>query len=514
VLLAAFAAAALAADASIVEVVMNKPPSVVAAPAAPDAIAGFVVLRGAGLPPLLPETVDVRQPLTLEAAFACRTRERVSLSATVDWGDSTVGPAVARLDRTAPAWLKAPASLAGLALEQAQQGALTAAHAYAAAEMYTVTVTLNVVRASDGRSTSFTRSHRLRVRDPALAEQPWRFDIGPLTTTCADGQPCNFPLALDARMEAHAGFRFGSSWRAGQTARWDWGDGTSGAGTVSATGGAGRASGFHSYAKGGRFKVTLTVAARHNDGTPEARTQTIDLVAADVGIDALTPPPGALPAGLPADFQATYRYADVARKRRATWTWGDGPSAAGELSERDGVGTVSGRHTFAKAGVYKVELTIADGLAEVASAIEVTVSSPGRVAASGTIPCPAGVFVADRKRAGTAHLELHARHDGAAPDGSFRLSGPAFEFVAERFESLAVSKTEAHATGTGTLNGERPYSFTVDVWTVPAAEGRPETPLARVRILDVAKQQPVFDNDVFDGALQAMTGASIRFVAQ
>jgi len=176
------------------------------------------------------------------------------------------------------------------------------------------------------------------------------------------------------------------------------------------------------------------------------------------------------------------------------------------------VGSVFGQHTFPKAGVYKVQLAITDGLAEVTASAEVTVSSPGRVSASGTIPCPAGVFVSDKKRTGQAQLELNARHDGAAPSGVFRLSAPGFDFVADRFESLAIAKSEAHAAGTGTLNGQGPYSFSVDVWTANA--GETEVPLARIRIHDLAQQRAVFDNDVFDGALQSMTGATMSFAAQ
>jgi hypothetical protein len=514
VLLAALANAALAAEGPIVELVMNQPPSIVGAPpASSPPFAGFIAWRGGRLPPMAPEQVDVRRPLGLEAVFACRTAERVTLGARVDWGDGASGPATIVSEPAAPAWLKTPAELAALGASRPQQGRITATHEYAVAEMYTIRLTLEVTRESDGVKTSFVRAHRLRVRDPALAEQPWRFEIGPITAVCANGEPCNFPLELDATMEARAPFRFGPSWLAGQTARWDWGDGKPGPGTVSATGGVGRAIGTHAYTRGGKYKVTLTLSARHKDGTPESRTQTIDLVAADVALDAVVPPSGPLSAGFPADFRGTFRYGDPKRQRRATWTWGDGRSAAGELSERDGVGSVFGQHTFPKAGVYKVRLAIADGLAEVTTAAEVTVSSPGSVSATGTIPCPAGVFITDKKRSGSVQLELSGRHDGAVPSGTFRLTGAGFEFTAERFDSLAIGKSEAHAAGNGTLNGRGPYSFNIDVWTAAGQDGQAEIPLARIRIQDLAQQREVFDNDVFDGALQSMTGASLTFTA-
>jgi hypothetical protein len=506
------AASASAAVPGLVELVANRPPTVV--PPAPPSVTGFIALRGAGVPALAPEEIDTRKPLAVAAAFACRTTDRVRVTATVDWGDGATGPAAVTLDPGAPAWLAVPPTVATVPSTNAQYGKAAATHEYAAAELYNVRVTFTLTREGDGAAATFVRLHRLRVRDPALANQPWRFDLDIIRLRCNEGTSCDFPLPLATRINTEADYRFGVSWLATHTARWDWGDGTSEDGVASSRAGVGRASGTHVFAKGGRYKVKLTLNARHKDGTPESRTQPFDMIVSDMAIDDLGGPPGAVSTGVPVEFHAAYRFTDPKRKRKAVWSWGDGKQSPGELSERNGQGTVHAEHTFTRAGVIKVKLALSDGETEIGGSVELTVSSPGSVNATGTLPFAAGVLVVDPKASGQAQLSLNARHDGTSPSGGFRLSGPGFELQSEQIETLAIGKTEAHATGTATFNGQRPYSFSVDVWTSPAAEGRPEMHMARVRVQDLARQRPIFDNDVFDGALQPLTGARLQFTAQ
>jgi PKD repeat protein len=495
----------------LVEIVSDKPAAVMTTTppgARPVPFTGYVALRGSTVPPMGAEQVDVRTPWALSAAFACRTPGKVKVTAAVEWGDGARGEAAVTPEKTAPAWLVVPSTLTSVAASDVFYGRLAATHAYASADLYTVRVTLQVT-SDAGAMSSFVRTQRVRVRDAALAQQPWLFDLEGLSLLCADGQPCAFPLALDSRVTAQARFRFGPAWQSGQTARWEWGDGVASAGQVTGSGGLGRVMGPHTYMKGGKYPLRLTVTGRYKDGSTDSRVQTLDLIVADVAIDDIAAPPGGIPKGLPAEFQTSYRYTDAQRQRKATWAWGDGTSTAGQLSERSGVGSVFAQHSFAKAGLYKVTLTIADGQSETSASASVTVSAPGSVNASGALACPAGVFVGNAKATGPARLELNARHDGAAPSGTFRLTANGFDFQSEQITTLAISGTQATASGTGTFNGQRPFSFDVDVWATPAADGRPAQKWARVRITDQAKQKGVFDNDVFDGALQPMADGRV-----
>ena len=504
-------AVVLAAVPGLVEVLGNRPPALV--PSAEKTITGFCAIRGAAVPPAAAEQVDVRQPLAVEAAFACRLPAGLKLSASVDWGDGSHGPATVEPDKRTPAWLLLPPAVASIAAPSAVSGKLVAAHPYASAELYTVRITLQVARA-DGAVSSFSRTHRLRVRDPSAAHQPWRFDLEAIMVNCGEQQACDFPAPLGTRINAEAVFKFGPSWLASHSARWDWGDGKSEDVPATSRGGVGRAAASHVYTKGGRFKLRLALTGRHKDGTPDAKTQTFDVVVADMAIDELAGPPGPVAGGYPVDLQATFRYSDPKRTRRAKWEWGDGVTSDGELSERSGMGTAFGQHTYKKAGVYKAKLVLADGEGQATAAVEVTVTSPGSVTATGSIPCPAGVLIGNPDASGQAQMTLSARHDGAAASGTFRLAGPGFEFQSEHLESLAISPKEARVSGLGALNGRRPYSFTLDVWSASRAEGQPEQPLARLRIFDAATRRPVFDNDVFDGALQPMVGAKLSFVVE
>lgn len=44
----------------------------------------------------------------------------------------------------------------------------------------------------------------------------------------------------------------------------------------------------------------------------------------------------------------------------ARWTWGDGKSNSGELTEVNGAGTAKGNHVYKKVGTYTITLRITD----------------------------------------------------------------------------------------------------------------------------------------------------------
>lgn len=57
-------------------------------------------------------------------------------------------------------------------------------------------------------------------------------------------------------------------------------------------------------------------------------------------------------------FYAGFRNADPRSSHKAVWFWGDGSKNAGIVSERHGVGSVSGQHAYRAAGSYTVRLTV------------------------------------------------------------------------------------------------------------------------------------------------------------
>lgn len=57
-------------------------------------------------------------------------------------------------------------------------------------------------------------------------------------------------------------------------------------------------------------------------------------------------------------FSAAFRDANPRNTHKAVWSWGDGNKTWGTVSEKNGVGSVSGQHAYRAAGSYKLRLTV------------------------------------------------------------------------------------------------------------------------------------------------------------
>jgi uncharacterized repeat protein (TIGR01451 family) len=164
---------------------------------------------------------------------------------------------------------------------------------------------------------------------------------------------------------------------ANYTAVITWGDGTSSAGTVVATGpGAFSIRGTHTYLEEGSFSIWTVLTASLNDAVAFTTTATV----ADAALhpQGLTLPPTRLPAF--AGAVATFTDDDpggVASDYTATINWGDGTTTAGVVSAQ-GIGfKVSGAHTFGE-GKFTITTSIKDAGAPavVTSMITVDMTPP------------------------------------------------------------------------------------------------------------------------------------------
>ena len=59
-------------------------------------------------------------------------------------------------------------------------------------------------------------------------------------------------------------------------------------------------------------------------------------------------------------FSAGFKDVDPGDSHQAVWSWGDGSTTVGTVSEARGTGSVSGQHAFRKNGSYTVRLTLTD----------------------------------------------------------------------------------------------------------------------------------------------------------
>ncbi|HUY36366.1 MAG TPA: DUF4214 domain-containing protein [Pirellulales bacterium] len=145
------------------------------------------------------------------------------------------------------------------------------------------------------------------------------------------------------------------------TATVDWGDGSSSAGTIAASGGGFKVSGSHAYAEDGTFAVKTTIADAGGGtatagGTANITEQAISGTAlavngfersplAQVALATFSHGNGNEPAG---DFNATIH-------------WGDGTSSTGSVSESGATYTVSGSHTYLDEGPFAIAVQVVDG---------------------------------------------------------------------------------------------------------------------------------------------------------
>src|SRR5438105_3188249 len=122
-------------------------------------------------------------------------------------------------------------------------------------------------------------------------------------------------------------------------------------------------------------------------------------------------------AGVQLTLSARFVDVNVTETHTAQWTWGDGTSEVGVVSEAGGSGTASGTHVFAAAGIYTVGLLITDSTgrtARVSRDIVVYDASAGFVTGEGWIKSPAGAYKANPALVGRATFGFVSRYQKGA----------------------------------------------------------------------------------------------------
>ena len=147
------------------------------------------------------------------------------------------------------------------------------------------------------------------------------------------------------------------------TATIDWGDGTpASTGTVVKSGESFTASGNHTYAHEGSYTVTTTISDGVTGSSLTTATATATVANAPILVSAnpLSGVEGAAVSGVVASFT----HAEVgatAADFTATIDWGDGsPVSTGTVTAAGSGFTVSGSHTYADEGSYKVTVNVVD----------------------------------------------------------------------------------------------------------------------------------------------------------
>ena len=161
--------------------------------------------------------------------------------------------------------------------------------------------------------------------------------------------------------------------------------------------------------------------------------------------------------------------ADSRDTHTAIWTWADGSSSKGTVTEENGVGVVTGGHIYSIVGVYEqIILTVTDsdgGSVEyvVPHYIVVYDSSAGFVTGGGWLNSPEGAYAPNSELMGKATFGFVSRYKKGAtvPTGNtafeFKVADLKFHSIA--YQWLVVAGFKAQYKGTGMINGEGEYGF-------------------------------------------------------
>jgi PKD repeat protein len=225
----------------------------------------------------------------------------------------------------------------------------------------------------------------------------------------------------------------------------------------------------HTYAASGSYTVTVGVTDKDGaTGSAQMKVAVANL-APSVG-----PISGPLdPVALNSSIGCSALFADpgLTDTHTALWSWGDGASSPGVVTEAGGAGTVTGSHAYALAGVYEVTLTVSDqeGAAGTAVYDYLVAYDPtsGFVTGGGWISSAAGAYEASSAFTGKASFGFVSKYYKKAtnPRGNTRfvLHGAGFEFKATAYDSLTVAGAIAQYKGSGTVGKAQGYSFFVTV---------------------------------------------------
>jgi len=229
----------------------------------------------------------------------------------------------------------------------------------------------------------------------------------------------------------------------------------------------------------------------------------------------------AVRAGASAAASASFSEIPANGPHTAIWSWGDGKTTAGKVTEPkgSGTGTIAGSHIYAGPGLYRVTLTVTDahkraGKATAAQTVVVYNPSAGSITGNGTITSPRGAVPSSPKLTGKATFQLSAKYASArtVPSGTLVMTFQAahLSFQSTSLDWLVLSGSTAWYQGTGTVNGAGSFRFLVS-----AQGGGHGTGKLRIRIWNKATGAILYDSQpgapIQAAPTTTITGGSIAF---
>jgi hypothetical protein len=275
-------------------------------------------------------------------------------------------------------------------------------------------------------------------------------------------------------------------------------DGRAQTATLDATG---RATMSGAFADNGTHQVVARfLGATGFDPSPGvALSPVVENVPPTVG--AVGGPADPVPVGTPLGVSASFTDPGVADTHTAMIDWGDATESSAVVVERAGSGSISGSHTYAAAGVYRVSVSVVDkdgGMGR--SALDMVVAfdpAAGSARGAGWFESPAGALAPDGSVSGRASFGFLARYGndatGVVAHPGVRMRVPGFEFDSTAYDWLVITGAKAQLRGSGRVNGSGGYSF--QIAAIDGQElGSSEPDRLRIQIWDTASGLLVYDN--------------------
>jgi hypothetical protein len=251
------------------------------------------------------------------------------------------------------------------------------------------------------------------------------------------------------------------------------------------------------YTPATNWNGTDAFTFRARDAIGPSNTATVTIVVRPVNdaptVGPITVNPMLARVGTAISVTAAFADPDVGDSHVAIWAPGDGTSVAGQVDEA--TQHVAGTIAYARAGLYRVVLTVTDGAgASGQSTSEVVVvydPGAGFAIAGGWFDSGPGTYAPSRQQAVRAILNVSAMYAKGAnvPSGWVQvlLDGPGRIFRATALTWLVVQPGTAYLAGTGTLDGAAGHSFLIAL-----AEGK--FPKVRVVIRNDSTGTLVYDS--------------------
>jgi len=288
----------------------------------------------------------------------------------------------------------------------------------------------------------------------------------------------------------------------------DWGDGT--ANTVVSLSGEERSfSASHQYlddnpsaTSSDPYLITVTVEDAASSSDSAATTITVKNVEPVVGPITAPQTPVSIN-DQPVNVSAAFTDTSPLDTHTAFWDWGDGTSTAGDVSETNGSGSVTGEHTYDIPGVYEVTLTVEDDDTGTGQSVfqYIVIFDPtgGFVTGGGWIDSPLGAYMPDPTLTGKASFGFVSKYKKGTNDltghTEFQFKVADLKFHSNDYDWLVVAGANAKFKGTGTINGEGEYGFII-TGTDAKQSSSLEVDSFRIKIWNKASDTMIYDNQM------------------